>query len=645
MSDTASAPPADAHLQAALPRLAALPGGVVLDNVLRLRSRRGRRVLASLACPQREAGAYVGFDEGVESSRLNLAAYCDLAYALAVQPLEDGEQEAALAMYRRAKRILGDALPERDQVAHVRLAAHLGDRELLGTLRKTYRRVPETWWRAAEYALDRAEAPDDAGRWLPAFLRFAGWEDLALADSGPEEHLLARLTAAESEPVEDGPLVSVVMTCFRPGPELLTAVDSVLAQSWRRLELLLVDDASEPEYEDVLLEAAGRDERVRLLRQRANGGTYRARNRAMGVAEGEFATGLDSDDWAHPRWIERQIAPLLADPDLVMSVARGIRCTADLEPVVTPAQRLTEPRSTSVLYRAADVRERIGFYDTVLKGGDTEFKLRIQRTFGRDRVAFLDDLLTVVRQRPGSLSEGDVSTGWTTPDRFAYACAFKHWHRRIQQGRSKAFVAAAAPERPFPASRALLVRGAAPERFDLVVAADWRRIDGAGRELLEQAAEAAAGGATVGLVHYVAWEKLNSGLTAIAPQVLSFAAEHGLTFPDLERSSVDKLEAADEALLAGLREDYPLAGTPAEAAKEAEVPEPPAPVPARGPRPRGKDVVLGAAGSCAFALASVFALVSGVSPVTALTVAATGLGAAAAVAAVLIVLVLGRVRR
>ncbi|MFC3492243.1 glycosyltransferase family 2 protein [Glycomyces rhizosphaerae] len=641
--------PSDEYVAAALPRVAGLPSGTVLDSALRLRSRTGRRLLAALACPEgRTEGGYTGFDERAKSSKLHLPAYCDLAYALAVQPLDDGDHEAALAMYGRAKRVLGESVPERDQIAHVRLAAHYGDRALLESLRKVYARVPESWWHAAEYAVRRAEAPEAVGDWLPAFLEFAEWGDIALAETGPEANLLARLAPSKVKPVEDGPLISVVMTCYRPGSELLTAVRSVLAQSWQRLELLLVDDASGPEFDAILIEAAALDERVRLLRQRANGGTYRARNRAIGIAEGAFVTGLDSDDWAHPRWLERQVAPLLEDENLIMTVAEGIRCSEDLEPAISPVLRLTETRSTSIMFRAEEVRERVGFYDTVVKSGDTEYKLRIQRTFGKERVHTLEGVrLTIVRQRPGSLSEGDVSAGWVTPARFAYSCAFKHWHRRIQQGRSQPFVAASAPERPFPAPMQLLAWDATPERFDLVVVADWRRTDTARRELLERAAAAAADGATVGLVHYVAWERLDAELTSITPQVLSFAAEHGLVFADLERSSVDTLVAADDALLVGLREDYPAVGdAEVEVDREVKTPAVPAPV-RRGTRMKVKDLFLGVVASCVLVLVlvAVLALVSGYAPAAALSVVSTGLAAASAIGALLVVLVTGRVRR
>jgi glycosyltransferase involved in cell wall biosynthesis len=635
------------YLDSALPHVAGRSGaGAVLDNAFRFRSRTGRMLLAALAAPgRRSADGYTGFDADADASELNLAAYCDLAYALAAQPLDDGDHRAALAMYGRVQRILGAAVPERDQIAHVRLAALHGDTALLESLRRAYGRVPKTWWKAAEYAVLRAAGPADTGRWLPAFLDFAGWRDLELAESGPEDNLLSRLVPKRAKAIDDGPLVSVVMTCFRPGPELLTAVRSVLGQTWKRFELLLVDDASEPEYDAVLLEAAGLDERVRLLRQRVNGGTYRARNRAMGVAAGAYTTGLDSDDWAHPRWLERQIAPFRAEPDLVMTVAEGIRCTADLEPAISPVLRLTEPRSTSIMYRTAAVRERIGFYDTVLKSGDTEFKLRIQRHFGRHRVRLMyGDFLTVVRQREGSLSDGDVSAAWVTPDRFAYNSAFRQWHKRIQQGKEKSLLPASAPVRPFPAPRALLERGVEADRFDLVVAADWRRFDQDRRELLERAAEAAAEGGAVALVHYVAWEDAGAGPTVIAAEALAAAAEHGLEFADPEQLRTDRLLAAEEQLLLCLRADYPGLG---DAEAEAAFDAPAAAAPQSPSRPRragGKTALLVAVAVLAVLAGAGFAFAAN-STEAALTAAATGLTGAAAAVAVLTALAARSVRR
>src|SRR5690606_24608581 len=175
--------------------------------------------------------------------------------------------------------------------------------------------------------------------------------------------------------------VSIIRTCYRPGRELMTAMRSVIAQSWQNWELLLVDDCSGAEFHPLLAEARTMDPRVKLMILSRNSGTYAARNRALAECSGSVVTGFDSDDWAHPRWIERQIRPLLENPDIVMSVSSAARVRPDL--TVTDSTRpLRGPRSTSVMFRAQPVRQRMGFFDAVRKGADTEFRMRFAAVFG-----------------------------------------------------------------------------------------------------------------------------------------------------------------------------------------------------------------------------------------------------------------------
>ncbi len=87
----------------------------------------------------------------------------------------------------------------------------------------------------------------------------------------------------------------------------------MLAQSWRHLELLLVDDASGPEYDGVLVEAAALDERVSVCASAPTAAPTGPATAPSRMPRARSSTGLDSDDWAHPRWLERQAAPLLAD--------------------------------------------------------------------------------------------------------------------------------------------------------------------------------------------------------------------------------------------------------------------------------------------------------------------------------------------
>ena len=94
----------------------------------------------------------------------------------------------------------------------------------------------------------------------------------------------------------EGSLISVVVPAWRAEKTLAVALDSVLAQTWREIEVLVVDDAS-PDGTLALAESyAARDARVRVIAQEKNGGVSKARNRGVREARGEWIAFLDSDD-------------------------------------------------------------------------------------------------------------------------------------------------------------------------------------------------------------------------------------------------------------------------------------------------------------------------------------------------------------
>src|SRR5262245_23100742 len=163
-----------------------------------------------------------------------------------------------------------------------------------------------------------------------------------------------RLSAAGSTRISDGPLVTVVMTAYQPGEPLITAVRSILAQTWTNFELVVVDDGSGGDFIELLHACAALDDRVRLIRRDLNEGTYAARNVGLESAEGDFVTFQDSDDWAHPRRLERQIDPLLTRDDVVATHSIAVRAYDDLTHQLLgyPAQRVN---ASSLLFRRAAV--------------------------------------------------------------------------------------------------------------------------------------------------------------------------------------------------------------------------------------------------------------------------------------------------
>lgn len=104
------------------------------------------------------------------------------------------------------------------------------------------------------------------------------------------------------------PLVSVVIPTYNRGHAIRACIASVLAQTIRNIEVVVVDDASQDDTRAQV--AALPDPRIRYLAHASNRGGAAARNTGVGAARGDFIAFLDSDDLWAPRKLEKQIAAL-----------------------------------------------------------------------------------------------------------------------------------------------------------------------------------------------------------------------------------------------------------------------------------------------------------------------------------------------
>ena len=99
------------------------------------------------------------------------------------------------------------------------------------------------------------------------------------------------------------PLVSVIVPVYRVENYLRTCIDSILAQTYSDLEVILVDDGSPDGCPAICDEYAKQDARVRVIHQK-NAGLSAARNAGLDLCQGEYITFIDSDDFVHPRFVE-----------------------------------------------------------------------------------------------------------------------------------------------------------------------------------------------------------------------------------------------------------------------------------------------------------------------------------------------------
>ena len=316
------------------------------------------------------------------------------------------------------------------------------------------------------------------------------------------------------------PLVTVVVSAFQPNEHIFTSIRSILAQTYQNIEVLVIDDASPLSFDPILQRVAALDPRIRVLRQNINGGTYRIRNRALDEANGELITFQDSDDWMHPMRLELQVAQLLKNPATIANISMSTRLTERLEAAESGRRLRIGICEPALLFWREKVRNSVGYFDNVRKGGDTEYRRRIERAFATDVVMILPwRTLTIQRADNGGLTQGELGFRWITEFRTQYRDSYLYWQRKL--GKAVKWRLEPNEKRSFFAprqSRLIGTEARATQNFNLVVVANYRDpINTA--VALEKIQSGLAAGLTIGLMQVNSMYPLHLS-RAISPDVL-----------------------------------------------------------------------------------------------------------------------------
>ena len=111
-------------------------------------------------------------------------------------------------------------------------------------------------------------------------------------------------------------IVSIIIPCFNNASTLPLAIASVVAQSYKDWECIVVDDGSTDNPAWVV--AKFKDSRIRCIRLEENGGRGAARQFGLEAAKGEFLAMVDADDWIYPEKLATQIGILENDPKIAL---------------------------------------------------------------------------------------------------------------------------------------------------------------------------------------------------------------------------------------------------------------------------------------------------------------------------------------
>ncbi len=183
---------------------------------------------------------------------------------------------------------------------------------------------------------------------------------------------------------EDRPAVSVIVPVYNTAPYLRRCVDSLIRQTLRSIEILLIDDGSTDGSGDICDEYAAGDGRIRAVHQK-NGGLSRARNAGLDLARADYLMFADSDDWVEPDFCRIPFG-IAAETgaELVMFRHRHIRSGCEIgKPLQIP---------DGVVSQAEAVRQILGGCGMVAWNKLYHRRLFLETRYPEDRI--YEDTLT-----------------------------------------------------------------------------------------------------------------------------------------------------------------------------------------------------------------------------------------------------------
>ena len=173
-------------------------------------------------------------------------------------------------------------------------------------------------------------------------------------------------------------LVSVVIPCYNQGAYLAEALESVISQSYKEWECIIINDGSSDQTEEIALVFTEKDGRIRYISQE-NAGVISARNRAIASSNGEFVLPLDADDTIAPFYLEKVVRVLQTDPACKIVYGKGWLTGEKNEPFLLPPFSIKGLLRDNCIFNSAVFRRQdfdaVGGYNSNMKTGYEDWNL------------------------------------------------------------------------------------------------------------------------------------------------------------------------------------------------------------------------------------------------------------------------------
>lgn len=238
----------------------------------------------------------------------------------------------------------------------------------------------------------------------------------------------------KSEPIRGGDKVSIIMSCFNSEKTIEFAVNSILNQDYENIELIIFDDNSSDGTKDVLARLAATDSRIIPNYNKINRGTYNNRNSGIQQSSGRYVTVMDADDLCHPQRIAIQVRCIENRSNSIAVLADWVRMNFEGRFIYKNAWTggYQHEAVATLLFDKERIVSKIGYYDGVRFGADSEYLSRIRKVFGKDSVFHLKTPLLIASSHEESLTANVISgvsnIFGSSEIRKRYKKSWEKWH-------------------------------------------------------------------------------------------------------------------------------------------------------------------------------------------------------------------------
>ena len=226
-------------------------------------------------------------------------------------------------------------------------------------------------------------------------------------------------------------LVSVIITCFNSSKYIYSSVSSIINQTYSNIEIIIIDDNSTDNTLSIINNMKLIDNRITVLKNDINYGTYISKNIGILHSKGDYICFHDSDDYSISNRIQKQLDFISKNTNYAGCNCCFFSRSKNKKNELSPAE--------ITLFIKKTVYQKIGFFDSVRVGGDTEFRRRLQfagfkiHTINEYLYSCLDRFMECNNTGKKTSLTASKTLGVNSNIRTAYRNSFQEYHQTINR--------------------------------------------------------------------------------------------------------------------------------------------------------------------------------------------------------------------